>query len=540
MYPPPSTSIVSRLKALSLGLVRESPEVTDVIERRRARFVAGYLLCALTATVVYVGATLAAPDGDGSGVWLRGVIPGLAFLGGVGLYGLARSRHHRIAGRLVVVMQTLAAHFSFVVASQMSDDLQLGLSAAFLAYPVLVAGLFLPSREVLVTLLGGVALGAALWPWQLVASAGEVWRVVELALFFGLIGVVLGVVRAWDLRAVRSQSALLDEVTRTTSDAIAVHRDGQLVYANPAFEALEPALRERLVSASRGEEPHLEAIRSGAETRWFEVHAHPLEHGTLHVASEVTERESTRAALMIRDRLSTLGLMTAGLVHELRNSLTYALGNAAILADSLTEGSHRQLADDTLEGIERLASLIDDANRFGRSNDRLNQTMPPSVEVKRTLRIARSDLRRVAELHVQLEETPPVTASPARLGQILLNLLQNAAQAVEAREERGEIFVRCRAQDGEVQIEVEDTGQGMSPEVMERVFQPFFTTKGESRGTGLGLYLSRQLAEEMGGTLEVRSTLGSGSTFTLRLPAASTDATSADASAAPARPASRA
>ncbi|HBQ19582.1 MAG TPA: hypothetical protein DEF51_53470, partial [Myxococcales bacterium] len=240
------------MKALSLGLVRESPEVTDVIERRRARFVAGYLLCALAATVAYVGATLAAPDGDGSGVWLRGVIPGLAFLGGVGLYRLARSRHHRIAGRLVVVMQTLAAHFSFVVASQMSDDLQLGLSAAFLAYPVLVAGLFLPSREVLVTLLGGVALGAALWPWQLVASAGEVWRVVELALFFGLIGVVLGVVRAWDLRAVRSQSALLDEVTRTTSDAIAVHRDGQLVYANPAFEALEPALRERLVSASRG------------------------------------------------------------------------------------------------------------------------------------------------------------------------------------------------------------------------------------------------------------------------------------------------
>ncbi|HBQ19580.1 MAG TPA: hybrid sensor histidine kinase/response regulator, partial [Myxococcales bacterium] len=141
---------------------------------------------------------------------------------------------------------------------------------------------------------------------------------------------------------------------------------------------------------------------------------------------------------------------------------------------------------------------------------------------------------------VQLEETPPVTASPARLGQILLNLLQNAAQAVEAREERGEIFVRCRAQDGEVQIEVEDTGQGMSPEVMERVFQPFFTTKGESRGTGLGLYLSRQLAEEMGGTLEVRSTLGSGSTFTLRLPAASTVTTSADAPAAPARPASRA
>ena len=112
-------------------------------------------------------------------------------------------------------------------------------------------------------------------------------------------------------------------------------------------------------------------------------------------------------------------------------------------------------------------------------------------------------------------DTSLVMCGPQRIGQVLINLLVNASQAIERK---GEIRIKTCQQDGYVVVEVTDTGKGIPPENIKKIFDPFFTTKPVGQGTGLGLSVSYEIVKKHGGDIEVRSKLGEGSTFTIRLP----------------------
>ncbi len=132
-----------------------------------------------------------------------------------------------------------------------------------------------------------------------------------------------------------------------------------------------------------------------------------------------------------------------------------------------------------------------------------------------TLNMVWSELKYRCEVHVDLKPLPHIFAFPGQLNQVFMNLLINASQAIE---EKGEIYVRTFVKDEYVTIEIEDTGSGIEPDNVAQIFTPFYTSKPIGEGTGLGLSISHQIVEQHNGKIEVSSTLGKGSCFSVSLP----------------------
>jgi PAS domain S-box-containing protein len=259
------------------------------------------------------------------------------------------------------------------------------------------------------------------------------------------------------------------------------------------------------------------------------------------------EGEQARARLEQADRLASIGTLAAGVAHELNNPLTFVLSNLAFVADELQRHLHGEAPPDPAalrdlvgaveearQGADRMRVIVRDL----RALSRFDEVHAP-VEVARVLEyaigLAWSQIRARARLVREFAEVPRVRGSEARLGQVFLNLLVNAAQAIpEGAADRHEIRVRAGvAADGRVAVEVTDSGAGMGEETRRRIFDPFFTTKPPGVGTGLGLWVCHGLVRAHGGDIEVESAPGRGSTFRVLLPAVPAG------EAAPPRPAPR-
>jgi PAS domain S-box-containing protein len=246
-------------------------------------------------------------------------------------------------------------------------------------------------------------------------------------------------------------------------------------------------------------------------------------------AIDVSAHKDLHARLMLSDRMASLGTLAASVAHEINNPLAALIGNLQLLADDLSQppftpnesgSSVAGLLKEAQEAAERVRVIARDLNLFSRRE----QDTPGFVDVQRlldsSLRMSRNELRHRARVVKHYEPVPPVYTNEARLGQIFVNLLVNAAQAIpEGRADDNEVRVSTRVDDhGNVVVDISDTGGGISPELLGRVFDPFFTTKPLGQGTGLGLAICRRIVSEMGGSITVTSTLGSGSTFTVALP----------------------
>ncbi|HSN92492.1 MAG TPA: ATP-binding protein, partial [Anaeromyxobacteraceae bacterium] len=186
--------------------------------------------------------------------------------------------------------------------------------------------------------------------------------------------------------------------------------------------------------------------------------------------------------------------------------------------------------EDAREGGARVREIVRDLRTFARSGGEARAR----VDVRRTLRsavnLALAEIRRRARLDLDLAEVPPVLGAEHRLGQVFLNLLVNAAQAIpEGAADRNRIRVATRVEAGRVLVEVSDTGAGIPDEVLPRIFDPFFTTKPVGVGTGLGLAIVHTIVAELGGEVRVRTAPGQGTTFAVDLPAAAPAATSPEA-----------
>jgi signal transduction histidine kinase len=246
-------------------------------------------------------------------------------------------------------------------------------------------------------------------------------------------------------------------------------------------------------------------------------------------ASLRAERRQMQQQLVLADRLSSVGMLAAGVAHEINNPLSYVLGNLDFALGRLLPGESlppAELADvlqalgQAREGSARIGRISRDLRVFCRGE--VEGTVGP-VNVRRVMEssisIAWNQLRHRAKLTRQFERVPAVRGDENRLGQVFLNLLVNAAQALpEGRAEQNEIVVVVRVDRGNVLVEVKDSGQGMSPEHLTRIFEPFFTTKAPGVGSGIGLSICRSILTEMGGEITCESRQGVGTTFRVVLP----------------------
>ncbi|OJH36972.1 ATP-binding protein [Cystobacter ferrugineus] len=246
------------------------------------------------------------------------------------------------------------------------------------------------------------------------------------------------------------------------------------------------------------------------------------------VIRDVSEHKRMEARLRMADRMVTVGTMAASVAHEINNPLSYVNASLNFLREQLAQedvtrlslDELREAVADALEGTGRVRTIVQDLRTFARADDERVEPMDIHQVIGSALRMVRHQLQEHARWELELEPVPQVLGNPARLGQVVVNLLVNALQAfVQSDPQHNRIRIASRVSDtGQVVVEVEDNGRGMAPEVLARLFTPFFTTKPTGEGTGLGLTISQSIIQAMGGRIEVSSALGQGSTFRLLLP----------------------
>lgn len=274
----------------------------------------------------------------------------------------------------------------------------------------------------------------------------------------------------------------------------------------------------------------------------------------------LVDLKESQAQLVQSEKMASLGQMVAGVAHELNTPLGYVKNNVqllrelsaplfelaeaqAVLADCLGDSECdesrlalaldnaanarknaapellsedlTQLFSDTLYGLEQIAELVVGLKDFARLDRAMSEQVDLNDCIRSALVIARNGIKDKAETHLQLGELPRIPCAPSQINQVLLNLLNNAAQAIDGF---GHIMVKTWAEDSAVFISVQDSGRGMSAEVQARVFDPFFTTKPVGEGTGLGLSISYKIIQDHGGQIRVASQPGRGTRFLIRLP----------------------
>lgn len=245
------------------------------------------------------------------------------------------------------------------------------------------------------------------------------------------------------------------------------------------------------------------------------------------VSEDVTARRDLEARLVTSDRLASLGLLAAEVAHELNSPLAFVLSNLELLAMRLSNHPPHQdpllldelchMVRDAADGAQRMAAITRDLKALSRSGTESLGPIDARRAFESALRLCRTSLVRTHLTH-SFEAVPFVQGSEARLVQVLINLLGNAAQSFEENSNRRELAARLRRANDRVLLEVSDTGRGIPADILPNIFDPFFTTKQEGVGTGLGLYIAKKLVGDMGGTLTVESAVGEGSTFRIALP----------------------
>jgi two-component system cell cycle sensor histidine kinase/response regulator CckA len=262
-----------------------------------------------------------------------------------------------------------------------------------------------------------------------------------------------------------------------------------------------------------------------------------------------TEHRELQARLAQTDRLTSLGTLAAGVAHEINNPLAYVLLNLSYINEELPkllvkhngvlsaspargqypeEASHQRVdevlvaVDHARNGAERIRDIVRSLKTFSRPENEVCAPLDVAQVLDATLAMIANEIRHRARLIKEFVPTPEVVANEARLGQVFLNLLLNAVQALpEGHSETNEIRVVLRADRSDcVVVEVHDNGVGIAPQVRGRIFEPFFTTKPVGIGTGLGLAICHGIVTSLGGTLSVESEIGKGSVFRVELPAA--------------------
>jgi PAS domain S-box-containing protein len=249
-------------------------------------------------------------------------------------------------------------------------------------------------------------------------------------------------------------------------------------------------------------------------------------------AAITAERVQMQTRLLLADRMSSLGTLAAGVAHEINNPLAYAITSLELMSKRLREqrGAQtpggepiewlsRQL-DRAQEGAERVRLIVRGLRAFSRADDETMGAVDPRRALDTSIALVSNEIHHVAQLVKDYDALPAVWANEARLGQVFLNLLVNATQAIPAgAATQNEIRISGHADtEGRAVIEVRDTGSGIEAAHAPLIFDPFFTTKALNVGTGLGLSLCHAIVSSLDGQITVESKVGGGTVFRVVLP----------------------
>ena len=323
------------------------------------------------------------------------------------------------------------------------------------------------------------------------------------------------------------------------------------LYVSPRqwMEAIHPDDRERVVTASitqqrTGEyDEEYRIIRPDGSERWIRDRAFPVRDATgrviriAGVAEDITERHQLESELRQAQKMESVGLLAGGVAHDFNNALTVIMGATETLAESMPPDVEQgAMLDEIRKATERAASLTRQLLAFSRKDVVEPRVIDFNALVTETERMLRRLLGEDIELSATL--TPGVAfvrVDPGQWDQVLMNLAVNARDAmtgcgrlaIATREmsidEHSDWGSRGVKPGRYVELTVSDTGSGITPEILPRIFEPFFTTKGIGHGTGLGLAVVYGIVRQNGGGIEVSSTIGVGTTFTILIPTVATE-----------------
>lgn len=394
----------------------------------------------------------------------------------------------------------------------------------------------------------------------------------------GQIGVALALTRAFrereaSERSAVSQATLLQSVFASMGEAVVVTEGGKVTKWNTAASDLLgltadhrdlplsalpetvgffrpdrvtplPSLEAPLRRATTGQPvTNQEVFLKNAthqDGAWVEVTATPLHdnaggtYGSVGIFRDITAERQAQEHLVMSDRLASIGMLSASIGHEINNPLAAVVGYLELAAEGLAVLAQDhpgvdlgdlpgQLAG-AREGAERVRQIVRDLRVFSRGEAEHSGAVGVEPLLESSIRMAWNEIRHRARVVRDYHPVPPVAAPESQLGQVFLNLIVNAAQAIPAgHASENEIRVSVRPDAGGVRIEIADSGQGIPDDILSRLFRPFVSSKPVGIGTGLGLAICHRLVTGMKGTIAVTTEQGRGSTFSVVLPAAAAD-----------------
>lgn len=279
---------------------------------------------------------------------------------------------------------------------------------------------------------------------------------------------------------------------------------------------------------------------------------HILEQQHKELENAYSELKSAQSQMLQREKMASIGQLAAGVAHEINNPMGFILSNLGtfekyirrmkefILAQSelvRTSVSNEaaaglevkrrslkldyimedaaQLLKESLEGAHRVRKIVQGLKTFSRLDEAEYQTVDLNEELESVINILWNELKYKATLKREYGDIPKTVCNPGQLGQVFMNLLVNAADAIE---EHGEITVKTWPEAGNIHVSISDTGSGIPEDKLGRIFEPFFTTKEVGKGTGLGLSIAYDIIKKHKGEITVKSEVAKGTLFTIKIP----------------------
>jgi len=415
--------------------------------------------------------------------------------------------------------------------------------------------------------------GLEIWHFSLLSVIGSLVIVIGFSFFFHgrimpdylVVGAFTSLAISYPvIRLVRrlgEREEDFKQILDKSPDGVALVRDGRYVYVNSAWadalghdqpaelegqvvtELVHPEDRELIGAGIRsleqtGVAPETQEIRfSRPDGATSTLYCRPIKQvnyragqANLVLARDITLERSLQAQLALSERVASLGMLAAGVGHEINNPLTFIVGNVSYLSELMGNMKEQLDGDDfaeisaaldeCAEGAGRIKRIVEDLRTFSRQDVEERTRLDLREVLDHAIRMTGNEIKHHAVLTKNYHSAAHVMGGQARLTQVFVNMLINAAHAMPAgKADQNEIIVTCaRTAGGGAMASIADTGAGIPPEVLPRIFDPFFTTKDVGKGTGLGLSISHDIVTNMGGTIAVDTEVGKGTTFKLTWP----------------------